>query len=242
MKSFFTIVICFLTYISFGQDTTYYNTEAKEVNSSELYTYYEVISRNHYDTNSVKVTSYFKSKQKRSAKNYSVYKDEILDGKQYEWFESGQLRSEINYRYGKLNGNLLLYWENGNPKRIDNYDNDKLIAGKCFGLKGTDTTFFKYEESPMFIGDEEGLLQYLSNTVKYPNNSNQRGIQGKVVVRFTIKEDGSIANIKIVESVNDELDKEVIRVIKKMPKWRPAKRDGEPVETSFTFPINFIKE
>lgn len=64
-------------------------------------------------------------------------------------------------------------------------------------------------------------------------------IQGKVLVKFTVKSDGSISNIRVTKSVDPYLDKEAVRVVKSMPRWIPGTQDGKPVNVEYTLPITF---
>ena len=79
------------------------------------------------------------------------------------------------------------------------------------------------EEMPDFPGGMKALMDYLSKNVKYPAEAHAIGAQGRVIVSFTVKKDGSIADTKVERSVNPYLDKEAMRVIAAMPKWQPGK-------------------
>ena len=95
------------------------------------------------------------------------------------------------------------------------------------------------EEMPDFPGGMKALMEYLSKNIKYPAEAHAKGIQGRVIVCFVVKKDGSIDNIKVVRSVDPYLDKEAIRVITAMPKWKPGKQRGETVNVKFTVPVAF---
>lgn len=95
------------------------------------------------------------------------------------------------------------------------------------------------EEMPDFPGGVQGLMEYLSKNVKYPAEAHKAGIQGRVIVSFTVKKDGSIADTKIKRSVAPSLDKEAERVISAMPKWKPGKQRGEVVNVRYTVPVMF---
>lgn len=239
MKYILTITLCIVSLISYGQDTTYYDYDWNKVSSMNKAHYYEVIQRDQVDTNRVNETIYYKSGQKRTEKNYSVYKDKKLDGKFKQWYESGQLRKDIDYKDGKLNGTLITYWDNGIPKRVDIYENDKFISGRCTNPDGKEITHYDYEKIPEFPGGMNGFMNYLVKEIKYPKKSKRKGIEGRVLLSFIVNKDGSISDIEIVQSVNDELDKEAIRVVKTMPKWEPGMQDGETVRVAFNLPINY---
>ncbi|UKK57650.1 M56 family metallopeptidase [Prevotella communis] len=102
-----------------------------------------------------------------------------------------------------------------------------------------DKPFDVVEQMPEFPGGQEALMQFLRQEVKYPKEAEEKGLQGRVVVRYIIEKDGSISEVEIVKSVNEYLDAEAIRVVKAMPKWKPGKQNGEPVRVKFTIPVTF---
>lgn len=88
----------------------------------------------------------------------------------------------------------------------------------------------------------EGLNEwgaYLSKSISYPTNAAENGIQGRVIVEFTVETDGSLTNIKVVKGLEDSLDKEAIRVVKNSPKWKPAMQDGKYIRCKFTTAVPF---
>lgn len=95
------------------------------------------------------------------------------------------------------------------------------------------------EEMPDFPGGVQALMDYLSKNVRYPAEAHAIGAQGRVIVSFTVKKDGSIADTKVERSVNPYLDKEAMHVIAAMPKWKPGKQRGEAVNVKFTVPVAF---
>mgnify|MGYP003575959248 CR=1 FL=1 len=92
---------------------------------------------------------------------------------------------------------------------------------------------------PSFSGDIAGFRQYLSRNLAYPATAVEEGIEGKVIVEFIVCEDGSLCNERIVKSVGGGCDQEALRVIRAMPAWNPAMKDGKPVKTYFKQPIMF---
>lgn len=99
--------------------------------------------------------------------------------------------------------------------------------------------FFIVEEMPIFPGGEVGLRTYISKNVKYPNIARENDIQGKVYVRFVVKSDGNVDKVTIARSVDPILDKEAVRVVKNLPRWKPGKQRGKSVNVWYTVPINF---
>lgn len=100
--------------------------------------------------------------------------------------------------------------------------------------------FFLLEQMPEFPGGQNALFKFLSENVKYPVIAQEKGIQGRVIVSFTINKDGSIVDVEIAKSSGDiSLDKEAMRVARDMPKWIPGRSHGEFVRVKYTVPINF---
>jgi protein TonB len=100
--------------------------------------------------------------------------------------------------------------------------------------------FYIVEEKPEFPGGEAALYKYLAENTKYPEAAMENQIQGTVWVQFIIDKEGNVTNVKVVRSVDPYLDKEAIRVVKSMPKWKPAKQRGKPVRVIFQVPIKFV--
>ncbi len=100
--------------------------------------------------------------------------------------------------------------------------------------------FFIVEDMPEFPGGEAALHKYLGTEVKYPVIAQENGIQGRVYVKFVVNVDGQVANVEIARGVDPSLDKEALRVVKAMPKWKPGKQRGKAVRVSYTVPINFV--
>ncbi len=101
------------------------------------------------------------------------------------------------------------------------------------------TIFEVVEHAPEFPGGMAALLQFLSKNIKYPTIAQENGTQGRVIVQFVVNRDGSIVDPVVVRSVDPYLDKEALRVIATMPKWKPGMQRGKPVRVKFTVPVAF---
>ena len=99
--------------------------------------------------------------------------------------------------------------------------------------------FNHVEAMPQFSGGEAALMKYLAENITYPTISAEKGIQGRVVVRFVIKPDGSIGDAEVVKSLEPACDKEAMRVVKKMPNWIPGKQNGNAVYVYYSLPVVF---
>lgn len=99
--------------------------------------------------------------------------------------------------------------------------------------------FMVVEEMPEFPGGMAECLKFLGENIKYPTIAQENGVQGRVIVQFVVNQDGSIVDPVVVRSVDPYLDKEALRVIKTMPKWKPGKQRGKAVRVKYTVPVTF---
>lgn len=100
----------------------------------------------------------------------------------------------------------------------------------------------KLEKMPKFPGGKPKLVEYLCTNLKYPQEAQENGIHGRVVISFVVERDGSLSNFKVYQSVNPLLDREAMRVVKAMPKWKPGRQKGTPVRVKMTLPISFNQQ
>lgn len=102
--------------------------------------------------------------------------------------------------------------------------------------------FLIVEEMPEFPGGDMALREFLSSSVRYPQEAIKQKIQGRVFVSFVVDEEGRAVDVHMARKFNPILDAEAIRVVKSMPKWKPGRQRGQNVAVSYTVPINFVLE
>ena len=99
--------------------------------------------------------------------------------------------------------------------------------------------FVAVEQQAEFPGGQAALMKWLSNNIRYPETAQQNDVQGRVIVKFVVEKDGSIGAATILKGVDKDLDREALRVVKKMPKWQPGKNNGVAVRSYFNLPVVF---
>lgn len=99
--------------------------------------------------------------------------------------------------------------------------------------------FVIVEKQPEFPGGMAALMKYFADNVRYPVIASENGIQGRVVCQFTVWKDGSVSDVKVLRGVDPSLDREAIRLISNMPKWKPGEQRGKAVNCKFTVPVLF---
>ncbi len=116
---------------------------------------------------------------------------------------------------------------------------DKIMTGEEF--LNENTIFLGIlDENPEFPGGMQALMKYLKDNINYPKKSRDNNSQGKTYVNFVINTDGSIQDVEVMKSSGDVyLDKEAVRVVKNMPKWKAGKKNGKAVRTPFILPVIF---
>lgn len=95
------------------------------------------------------------------------------------------------------------------------------------------------ETMPEYPGGMEALSSFLSENIVYPDEAQEKGISGRVMVQYVIEKDGSVTEVKVMKGVDPLLDAEAVRVVKAMPKWKPGTVNGKPVRVKYMLPIVF---
>lgn len=107
-----------------------------------------------------------------------------------------------------------------------------------FQTNGKDTICI-VDPMPEFIGGKDKLFKYLSKNLKYPDNAFEDKIEGTVFMSFIVGKNGEIINVKVIKGIREDIDNEALRIIKKMPKWKPGKQNGNPIPVQMNLPIVF---
>lgn len=95
------------------------------------------------------------------------------------------------------------------------------------------------EQMPEFPGGDNELMKFIGANVKYPNMERDNDIQGKVIVRFVVDEEGKVTDATVLRGVSPGLDKEALRVVNMLPNFKPGKQQGKPVKVYYNLPLVF---
>ena len=118
----------------------------------------------------------------------------------------------------------------------------KVVASAPQTVVSDDQTFSVVEQMPEYPGGMRAGLEFMARNLRYPTKAREAGKQGRVIVQFVVRKDGSLSDFKVLYPVDPWLDAEAIRVISTMPKWKPGMQDGKPVSVKFTLPVTFMLE
>jgi TonB family protein len=247
LKIFIALLVLCLCTNAIAQkkvDTFYFDTNWDTVRTKAEASHIRVVQTNgknrvviEYDSAGVKQeeTAYRKDKPRTGEGDLVWWKY----GSFREWYPSGQLKVEGSYIFDRLHDHLKTYYPNGVLRRDEVYYIDSLKSGHCYAQDSSEVPHFPYIEKAEFKGGQAALFNFLAKAINYPEDSRRNNDEGIVHVGFVISKTGEVENVRIKRSVSRLLDKEAIRVVKSMPKWKAGKQDGELVRVAYTLPIAF---
>ena len=106
-------------------------------------------------------------------------------------------------------------------------------------VSGDNKVYETVEQMPEYPGGVVEMTKFLQRNIQYPANAAKNEVEGRVILQFVVEKDGQIGDVKVVRSVDPELDAEAMRVVKSMPNFIPGRQDGKPVAVFYTIPISF---
>lgn len=107
------------------------------------------------------------------------------------------------------------------------------------GIPEDTTIYNNVEVMPSYPGDMTECYMFIARQMHYPEEAEEKGIEGRVLIRFVVEKDGRLTNFEVIESPDPLLSNEALRVLKQMPKWIPAKNKGKDVRCRYSMPILF---
>ncbi len=215
---------------------------------TELHGYYE----ERWDDGQVVTAGVYAEGLKTGPWRESIYKSGVYvsglkEGVWQTFDKDSRLIRTVHYLAGDRHGETIQYDSLGAEKLKEVYERGELISTT------RDTSLMIIEEMPRFPGCEDqeldrdelqscsqlALLQYVYGSLSYPMRSKELGIEGKALLSFTIKKDGSVSDIKILNGLAKDIEREISKLVRDMPQWRPGYQDGVPVDVQFTLPVRF---
>lgn len=141
-----------------------------------------------------------------------------------------------NYRF-KLTEHIGILGDSNDPLASSYYPDETYRTAEC--PIDNNHIFDSCEENPEFPDGYYGLLKYINNHLRYPAVAQENGIQDKVTVQFVVTKNGSVGKVNVLRSIDPELDKEAVRVVRSLPNFTPGKMNGHRVNVWYTLPITF---
>lgn len=116
---------------------------------------------------------------------------------------------------------------------------DSIVDATDITLMDKSEVFVVVENQPEFPGGTPAMMKFLKDSVKYPVEAQEKGIEGRVITNFVVEKDGRLSDFNVVRGIDPSLDKEALRVLKAMPNWKPGTQRGQNVRVRFTLPVVF---
>jgi len=159
-------------------------------------------------------------------------------------------RKEINLRHQLVQSAMLVLFVvalglfnteiiKAQNKPVKNSDLKEAVKKDSINSNENDKVFTEYETMPQFPGGDQALLDFVYKNLKYPESAIKEKKEGKVILRFVVTKTGEIEKIQVARSLQVDCDNEAIRVVKMLPKFRPGKYSGKPVDISYILPVTF---
>ncbi|MEO6687206.1 MAG: TonB family protein [Dyadobacter sp.] len=185
------------------------------------------------------VKDYFKTKKLQMEGFYLDKKLTKMQGPFVWYYESGQVKMKSQYRNNDQIDEHYEYYESGQLDTFQKFDNSgKVVERHLYKKDGSESIFTDAE----FPGGTQEMYRFLGEHINYPKELRKKGLEGKVIVSFVVRKDGSLDNLHALSSPNSSFSWEAIRVIRQMPKWKPAYRDENAISIKYNLPVNFKLE
>lgn len=243
MKSYFTLVL-FLVLCSrsvcFAQEDTiriFYDKDWKEIRDASAAVFYRDAFNN--ENGFWQVADYFADGKLQMT---GAFLDKGMTQKQgpFEWYyPNGKLKGKAMFMNGRMVDEAFEYYPNGQVDTQTLYDNSgKQLERKYYKPDGSESTFIQAE----YPGGMAEMYRFIGEKVKYSRSLQKRGIEGRVFMSFNVNTEGKLYDITILGAPHESMAGQAMRVVKAMPDWKPAERDGVKVDSKYYLPINFQLE
>ena len=175
----------------------------------------------------------------------SISGEYLNDRKEGQWTQldtNGVIESVYTYKDGLRHGKYYLYDSTGQKTNEGLYSADTLIS-ELFKRPVIALPHLKSCE-PVLAGNAnkcsmDGIAQYVYTNLEYPAHAKKMYITGFAVAQWDVYPDGSVKNLRVPQALSDEIEAEIRKVLKKMPDWEPATKDGKPIKWTVSLPIEF---
>jgi TonB family protein len=182
--------------------------------------------------------TYYPNKQIKEKANYRW---DLLNGQYVSYWPNGQLKKQGEYLAGRKIKDWAMFYENGKPALKESYDQTgKLINSAYFESNGEQTQIPSFYIAPSYPGGIKSFYRILYKEIKNNKSNEIYATYGTIRIEFTVKTDGSIADVVVKGSPDKYLDGELIRVMKLAGNWIPAKELGDPIRVRHIIPIKFF--
>jgi protein TonB len=235
-----------------GVEVAYFDAHDKKLPSAEGADHR--VETTHTDSVGGKVRVFYPSGKLRSYTPYLHIRRHIRHGRCLTYYESGQLHVQDDIVGNKREGEFLVFYPDGKPRRREQYVAGQRTAGECFGPDGQPVAFFEYEQKPVYPvgdGDFRAIVTAIQQRIRYPKEALRYHLAGTIKVKFVVDVSGSVRDASIIGGVDEtkfegptlaavrEMEAMVLQAVQSLEQFRPGQQDGENVAVTYTAPISF---
>jgi TonB family protein len=257
LKEFLTLLSFMISICVFSQSDTVFFNSAWEKTTRSGAMYYRISTK---QTEGFLVKDVYMSNNKPQMIAFCSSLDPLIkNGKCSFYHVSGLKTSQGNFKDNKKTGVWVAYYDGGRDSAVTEFDD---LGGEFIiklpytyninSLEDQDRKSLKMgevvnganglvEKMPSFKGGEAAMMKFIRKNINYPELERNAGISGTCYITFVVEKDGKITNARILRGVPNGpgCDKEALRVVNKMPKWKPGMQNGKPVRVQFNLPIKY---
>ena len=165
--------------------------------------------------------------------------DGFKDGEWLSYYPNGNIRSKGLFKNGFRVGEWTWYHENGTICSMEKWKKGIYKKGDYWDPDGKQSDISEVLTNPEYPGGMEAFTKMIVEKIEYPEEAIDKGLEGRVVLKFRINSRGELVNPEVAEKAHPKLDKEALRVVQLSDLWIPAEFHGVKTTTSYTFPISF---
>ncbi|MDQ2770277.1 MAG: energy transducer TonB [Bacteroidota bacterium] len=198
--------------------------------------------------------AYFPSGKLKSVSMFGHLRQRFRHGLQTSWYENGQQHTKEDFRLGRRDGELLVYYPDGTLRRRELVAGGQPGKGECFGPDGQPVAYFPYFQPPVYSegnGDVAAIVQSAIRRGNFPEVVAQMGMDARIRVQFTVSQEGRVEQVHALDwkpsqtyprpvlDAFQRLKQEAEWMVAHLKPFHPALLDGEPVAYEMTVPIGF---
>lgn len=183
------------------------------------------------------VLCYFNSDGDTS--NIQTFANGLPNGIEKSWHRTGEKFFVRNMKDGKLDGDAEYFFPNGQMSAKILYTGGEIKNESYWNEDGSPMTNIKEANRRAEYPGKDKFSEFVARSLIYPTHLRNLGIQGRVVLSFSIQKDGTLTDIKVIKSAHPDLDKEAVRVVEKSKKWLPGREFNQTFNERLVFPVIF---
>jgi TonB family protein len=186
--------------------------------------------------------TWVESQPGRGKSSSGLYDTERKEGEWTQLDTNGLVESIYTWHDNQLHGKFFLYDSSGKKINEGIYQNDSVV-GSLYKMPVITKPYLKNCQPVQGVDLNECTMASLANTfktnIKYPSVAKDKKIEGIAVIQWDVMPDGTVAHVRVPQSLSDQIEKECLRVFKMIGKWVPAYKDGQPIKYTMSLPIDF---